>query len=376
MSKKNNNIAIVSVTNDLVADHRVHKTCLLLSEMNYNVLLVGRKLNTSTSIKRPYKTIRFRLLFNKKILFYAEYNIRLFFFLLFKKADLFVSNDLDTLLTNFLVSKIKQIPLIYDSHEFFTEVPELVNRRKIKKVWQFMEKKIVPRLNFGITVNETIAQIYSSKYNIPFYAIRNVPSANKFQEITDLTASFDFKTKYLLLYQGSLNIGRGIEKLIKTMKLLDDLYVLVLIGTGDIENELKNEVLKFNLSNKVIFLGKIPFELLHLYTSKAHLGFSIEENLGLNYYYSLPNKIFDYINAEVPVICSDFPEMKKIIEKYNVGISHNFENEYQLFDTIQHTLNNKELYLSWKENCKKAKKELNWEIEKEKLKEIIQKHIH
>ncbi len=377
MSKKRNNIAIVSVTNDLIADHRVHKTCLLLGEMNYDVTLVGRKLNTSFHVNRNYKTKRFKLFFNKKFLFYAEYNIRLFVFLLFKKADLLVSNDLDTLPANFIASKIKRVPLIYDSHEYFTEVPELIKRQRIKKIWQYIEKKIVTRLNFGITVNESIAEIYTNKYNIPFYAIKNVPSINNLTNNFDKTVSLPFsdELKYILLYQGSLNIGRGLEKLIKAMKLLNNRYVLFIIGIGDIENELKKEVKTHNLSDRIIFFGKIPFENLKQITAKAHLGFSIEENLGLNYYYALPNKIFDYIHAEVPIICSDFPEMKKIIETYNIGISVSVKDEYHLAELINNALSNKEQYLFWKENCKIAKKELNWEIEKEKLKKIIEKHI-
>jgi|YNPMSStandDraft_1061717.scaffolds.fasta_scaffold00052_13 glycosyltransferase involved in cell wall biosynthesis len=377
MSKKRNNIAIVSVTNDLIADHRVHKTCLLLGEMNYDVTLVGRKLNTSFHVNRNYKTKRFKLFFNKKFLFYAEYNIRLFVFLLFKKADLLVSNDLDTLPANFIASKIKRVPLIYDSHEYFTEVPELIKRQRIKKIWQYIEKKIVTRLNFGITVNESIAEIYTNKYNIPFYAIKNVPSINNLTNNFDKTVSLPFsdELKYILLYQGSLNIGRGLEKLIKAMKLLNNRYVLFIIGIGDIENELKKKVKTHNLSDRIIFFGKIPFENLKQITAKAHLGFSIEENLGLNYYYALPNKIFDYIHAEVPIICSDFPEMKKIIETYNIGISVSVKDEYHLAELINNALSNKEQYLFWKENCKIAKKELNWEIEKEKLKKIIEKHI-
>ena len=125
---------IISVTNDLIADNRVHKVATSLCKNNYNILLIGRKLKKSSKIKeRNYKCKRIKLIFNKGALFYAEYNFRLFWLLLFTKADILLANDLDTLLANFLCAKIKRKKLVYDSHEYFTEVPELINRKFTKK---------------------------------------------------------------------------------------------------------------------------------------------------------------------------------------------------------------------------------------------------
>ena len=110
---------IVSVTNDLVTDQRVSKTCSTLSEMGYDILLIGRRLKNSLPIQRNYTTKRIQLLFNKGYLFYAEYNIRLFLFLLFSKKDILFSNDLDTLPANYIIGKLQQRNLIFDSHELF-----------------------------------------------------------------------------------------------------------------------------------------------------------------------------------------------------------------------------------------------------------------
>ena len=126
--------ALVSVTNDLATDNRVHRTCTVLLALGYEVLLVGRKLPGSMPLERPYRTRRMRLLFNKGPLFYAEYNARLFLLLLFSRSTLLFSNDLDTLLPNFLVARIRGQKLVYDTPEFYTEVAGLVRRPRARAV--------------------------------------------------------------------------------------------------------------------------------------------------------------------------------------------------------------------------------------------------
>ncbi|MCX7862090.1 MAG: glycosyltransferase [Bacteroidales bacterium] len=365
---------IVSVSNDLVADHRVHKTCLYFYEKGYDVWLVGRALKHSLPVYRIYRTHRIRLLFHKKFLFYAELNIRLFFYLLFKKVDLLISNDLDTLPANYFASRLKRISLLYDSHEYFTEVPELVHRKFVQSIWKRIEASIVPKLPVAITVNDSLAQMYEKKYGTKFISIRNVPIKANFSTNEKIPPFFtnEKQITHLLLYQGSLNIGRGIEKLIDCMLYLDPNFGLLIIGSGDMEQQLKKQVTDLNLTARIHFTGKLPFESLHLYTRKAFLGFSLEENLGLNYFYALPNKLFDYIHAGVPVVCSDFPEMRNIVQKYNIGVTTYANNGIELAKLIKEICQNVELYHTWKNNCKLASEELCWEKEKSKYDECLQ----
>ncbi len=359
---------IISVTNDLVSDQRVDKVAISLTSAGYEVLLVGRKLKNSLILQnRKYKTIRFNLLFNYGFLFYANYNLRLFFFLLFNKLDILLSNDLDTLPANFLVSKLRNKHLVYDSHELFTEVPELVNRKKVQKFWLKIERYILPKLENTYTVCESIANYYNDKYQTNFKVIRNIPLCPEIEN----NYSNNNQEK-IIIYQGAVNIGRGLEEIIKAMPFINNVK-LQIIGDGDILDNLKKLVSEMRLENKVEFLGKIPFQKLAEYTQKADLGISLEQKIGLNYYYSLPNKLFDYIIANIPVIVSDLPETRKIVKKYIIGEIINDFNSKALANKINNLLNDIELYNKYKANTKFAAKELCWQNEEKVLLDVFSK---
>ena len=359
---------IISVTNDLVTDNRVHKVCSSLFQNGFNVLLVGRKLSDSNKISREYRTYRFILMFRKGFLFYAEYNIRLFFFLLFRKADLFLANDLDTLPANYLCSKIRGKGLVYDSHEYFTEVPELINRKTVHRIWMWIERHTVPHVKNAYTVCQSLADDYYIKYQTRFSVIRNLPLLNT--KVVNYDSINIPKDKKIIIYQGALNIGRGIEYVISSMKYLYN-AIFIIVGNGDIENQLKVLTKKEGVEEKVLFLGTIPLEQLSSVTKLAHLGVSLEENLGLNYYYSLPNKIFDYIKACIPVLSSDFPEQKKVVEGFQVGEVSDERNPEKLAQIIHIMLTDEVKRDRWKNNLTKASEELCWEKEEKLLLEFF-----
>ena len=353
---------IISVTNDIATDNRILKVAKSLHKSGFEITITGRKLKYSPEIKLPYKIKRFRLFFNKGALFYAEYNVRLFFYLIFHKSDIFLSNDLDTLLANFLAAKLKRKKLVYDSHEFFTEVPELIDRPKVQKIWKKNEKIALPRVSASYTVCQSIADYYKNLYGVKMQVIRNIPYC-KADECKDTKAGN-------IIYQGALNKGRGLESIIEAMQYIEN-HLLVIAGTGDIENKLIQLVKRLNLQRKVVFLGRVLPEKLSEYTQLAVLGLSIEENLGLNYYYALPNKIFDYINNCVPVLCSPFPEMSNVIKKYKVGWLLKSRKPKEIAKQINEILSNKEEYNEKLHNTKKARKELCWQNEEKKLLNIF-----
>lgn len=359
------NKIIVSVSNDLCIDQRVHRICNTLSDAGYDILLIGRKLKNSPNIpERQYRIKRLKLLFNKGVLFYFCLNCRLFLTLLFSKADIFLSNDLDTLFANTLAARLRRKKLVYDSHELFTEVPELADKKLKKNLWLIIEKICIRKAHRSYTVCEPIADYYNKLYNIKMEVIRNLPTK---KQITN-----DFNNREnILVYQGAINKDRRVEMIIKAVSGIDNCK-LYIAGKGNLEESLKKMTKELKLQDKVKFTGVLDFESLHQLTQTAKIGFSIEQGSSLNYKYGLPNKLFDYIQAGVPVICSELQEIKKIIDKYSTGISTVISDSDKLRELIVSLLNDKEKLEYYHNNCIKAAEILNWENEKDRLLTIFE----
>jgi glycosyltransferase involved in cell wall biosynthesis len=356
---------ILAVTNDISTDQRVIRTAYTLHKMPASITIIGRRFPGYSSNSDPhFDAIRMNLIFNKGPVFYAEYNIRLFFRLLGMKADILVSNDLDTLPAIYLASKIKKTVLVYDSHEYFTEVPELKNRSIVRWIWEKIESIILPHIHFSSTVSPSIADAYNKKYNIRMEVVRNLP----FRKPAPSAPMFQLRkqTEKIIIYQGALNMGRGLELSIKAMQFTENMQ-LVIIGRGDLETELTELARSLGLNDRVTFTGRISPDKLLDYTVQADLGISLEEDLGLNYRFALPNKVFDYIQAGVPVLVSDLPEVKSLVLQYDVGMINNTRTPVELGALFSRILGDEPKLQSWKLNLKKAAAELCWENEEQKL---------
>ena len=370
---KNKKKAIVCVSNDLVTDNRVARTCLVLEGQNYEVILVGRqKKNSPPMNEKSFRWKRLKLPFEKGPLFYITLNLRLLLFLFSNKFDLIYANDLDTLIPCFVAAKIKNSKLIYDTHELFTEVPELTSRPRVQKIWLKIESAIFPKLKHVITVNDSIAQIYSQKYRIPITAVRNVPEYHKLE--TDLKTREQFKLSnddFILIIQGSgLNIDRGVEEAVLAMKDCEG-CILLIVGDGDVIPKAKEIVTRNKLDQKVKFISRRPYEELMKITRIADMGLLLDKNSSLNQELALPNKLFDYIHAGIPILSSALPEIKKIIKKYDVGIFLSKTEPKIIQETILSYKANHKLRNQHKENCKLAAEKENWDIEQQKLIDVI-----
>lgn len=356
---------IVSVISDIVTDQRVQKECNTFHKMGYDVLLLGRKSkNTFLLNELPYKVIRFPNLFRRGPLMYLVFNVQLFFYLLFKKADVLWANDLDTLLPNFIISRLKNSKLVYDSHEYFTLS---VYKKTSKKIWELLENFLFPRLKNVITVNNSIKEVYEKKYKIPITVIRNVPYKSIKKE-SDKNVKLPTEKKILLMQGIGLNENRGAEEAVFTMQFLPDDFNLYFIGSGTILNKLKQMVHDLNLSDKVTFIDVLPYNQMMEYTRQCFLGLIFEKiDFTDQHKFALPNKFFDYIKAGTPVLSSKAVEIKLIIEKYRVGDFINSFEPAEIAKKIIEISNNEEAYNLWKDNTVKASEDFNWENEEKIL---------
>lgn len=366
---------IISVTNDLSTDQRVDRVCITLVKMGFDVLLVGRRRKQSLILKpRQYSMKRMRLIFGKGPLFYTEYNFRLFLFILFHKSSLMVSNDLDTLPGTYLASKFKGLPIVHDCHEYFRGVPELNGRPGASGAWKQIEDRIFPKLQSVYAVNNSIAEIYSKEYGNKIRVIRNVPVRREKTLAKNKSGLGIPEEAKIILYQGAVNVDRGLDEAIQAMKFVTIKACLLIIGTGDVIDTLKDLANKEDVKDKVIFTGVIPFEDLYEYTRMADIGLSIEKDVSLNYHFCLPNKFLDYIQARIPVLVSPLPEMKAIVDKYQIGEFIESHDPEYLAKKFESMLNSDKLPV-YRENLEMAAAELCWEKEEQQLKDIYQPYV-
>lgn len=350
-----------TVTNDLTYDQRMIRICTSLQKAGYAVCLVGRQRKSSKPLlEQPFEQKRLKCWFNKGKWFYLEYNIRLFFYLLFSRLDAVCAIDLDTLLAGYYSSKFKRKLCVYDAHEYFTELPELVNRPSTQKIWKGIANRIIPKLQYCYTVCDSLAKIFEEKYKTPFEVIRNVPFRQPLPKLKTATAP------YILLYQGALNDGRGLEEMITAMQHIEQAEFWM-AGEGDLSQELRVMVTALKLEQKVKFLGYVqPHELKDI-TLKADIGINLLQNKGLNYYYSLANKFFDYMQVCKPSMNMQFPEYQKLIEEHEVGVLLPDLEIETIIKTIQKLVGQPTYYAQLQEACLLARQEYIWEKEELKL---------
>ncbi len=346
---------ILAVSSNLETDQRVHKVATHFHEQGWDVLVVGTNNKTPHPYRQPYPTKRLKLWFKKGPLFFAETNLRMFFFILFKKADRIWGNDTDVALATFLASKIKRTDYSLDLHELFPELPEVTHRKFVKKCWTMVDDFVIPRTEDCYTVCQSIAQYHLNRYGKQITVLRNVPFPKPFRR----EKIFGDIQQRIILYQGALNDGRGIDWVIRAMPKVDN-AIFVIIGKGDKEEELKALAKELALEEKVRFLGFVPFQELIHYTNSADLGVCLLEEKGLSYYYALPNRIFDFMHAHVPILATDFPEIRRVVDGEHTGrvISH-YEPDF-LAQTINEMLAEPIDHAQYEA----ATQRNNWEVEK------------
>ncbi len=347
------------VNNELNYDQRMIRICTAMNFSGYEAHLVGKKYPASAAlVAKAYKQERISCWFKTGKLAYIEFNLKLFFFLLFKRPDCLCAIDLDTIFPVFLVSMLKRCHRVYDAHELFTEMKEVVSRPVIRKIWNWVERTTVPHFPLGYTVSESITQIFEEKYGVNYRVIRNVPV--KAPVINQVPT----QERYLL-YQGAVNHGRCLENLIPAMK--DVNARLVICGDGNFMEQSRKLTASLHLQNKIFYKGMLLPADLVCYTSSAYIGVNLVEPKGLNQLYSLANKFFDYIHAGVPQLTMDFVEYSRINKLFKVALLIPDADPATISGALNLLLENDVLYKELKENCIRAREIYNWQNEQKLL---------
>ncbi|HMO33901.1 MAG TPA: glycosyltransferase [Lacibacter sp.] len=348
---------ICTVTNDLTYDQRMIRICNSLVTNGYRVTLVGRRLPGSLPLEsRPFRQVRLPCRFRKGPLFYAEYNLRLFFWLLLRRANVHCAIDLDTILPCLLVSAIRGSKRVYDAHELFCEMKEIVSRPSRYRIWKWIERLAVPRFPQGYTVCAPIAAEFERMYGVHYAVVRNLPLPR--QEPALKKQEGHGQRDRLILYQGAVNEGRCFETLIPAMK--EVAAPLHIYGDGNFLEQTRQLIRREGLDNRVLLQGKATPAVLQQVTPTAYAGITLFENNGLSNYYSLANRFFDYIQAGIPQLCVNYPSYRSINEIYEVAVLIDDTSAASIAAGLNLLLRDAVLYERLQRNCLEAGKVLHW----------------
>lgn len=358
---------VFTVINDLNYDQRMIRICTSLADMGYDVTLVGiRRKQSEALVPRPYRQKRLPVLAEQGPLFYLSYWFVLFCYLLRKKADVICAIDLDTILSVLYASKIKGCKRVYDAHEIFTEMKEVVTRPDRKKFWEWVAQHSIPQFPNGYTVGNYCAQYLKEHYGVDYPVITNASRLLSLNELPDR------EEKPFILYQGAVNQGRCFEELIPAMQWVD--VPLLVCGQGNFWEQAQELAKKYNVAHKITFRGWVSPDELRSITPKASIGLILLDDKSQNNIFSLANRVFDYMHAAVPQLSMNFPEYKAINEQYEIALLLDAPlTPESIAQGINRLLSDKELYNRLVHNSLKAREVFNWQANEKILGAFYQK---
>lgn len=371
------------VLNTFTHDARVHKEAKTLTDAGYNVTVIAlwKPGLPQTETKYGYQIQRIRLKSIRwqggvivPLVKYIEFALRVHRFAKQHPADIYHANDSNTLPSAWLAARRNKTPFIYDAHEL--ETGRNFKKSRLASIygrlWALPEKLLIHKAHSVITVSKSIAQVLADIYDIPLpTVIMNCPETQALSAPVDLHAEFGINPAHkIALYQGGITAGRGIEVFIEAVQLLPNVTGL-LLGNGTLHTSLQQKI-QSGKYQRIHLPGAVPQKKLLSYTAGANIGIALIEAVCKSYYYSLPNKLFEYIHAGIPVIGSNLPEIASIIQQYNIGSVVDPTNVDSIANAIQTLLEDENTYQEAKTNTALAANHFNWENESEKLLNLYQ----
>jgi len=352
---------VLTVTSDPNYDQRMIRICSTLAAAGYETTLVGRERPQSQPlINRPFKQVRLKQNIDRGKLFYLSYNLKLFFYLLFKKADAFCAIDLDTILPVYYASLLRNKPRVYDAHELFCDIEEVASRPAIQKVWRWIEKHTVPHFKYGYTVNKSFVDEFKRMYGVEYAIVRN---ASVLKPLV-----IPKKEERYILYQGAVNKGRCFEELIPAMKQVN--ARLVICGEGNFYDAAKQLVAEHHLRDRVFFKGYIPPHELPPYTLGAYIGITLFVASSKSNELSLANRFFDYMHAGVPQLGVRYPEYENINKEFEIAELISIVTQANIAKALNKLLDDGDYYQRLQQNCIAARQVYCWQQEEVRLLDV------
>jgi glycosyltransferase involved in cell wall biosynthesis len=340
-------------------------------------------------------------LLKKRLYKYHLFSLRLVksFFRVVKnhpRSDYVHVHDPSVLLLGWLLARVWGAKLVYDAHEYWDALfdeeearlkanaslkPAECARKLCQLEWtRRFETWVLPHCDAVISVNDSIGERMQQKVGgriRRYLTLRNFAMRREIERSRRLHEYFGLpESTKIVLYQGQIAEKRGLGKAVEAMKHLSDLDLrLVLIGPvlpadEAFFNKILADVEQSELKGRVLYKGFAPPNELLQWTASADLGLQPIINCNMNHYLCLPNKIFEYIQAGLPIAASAFPELKNIVEGYSVGLTFDPDNPADIAEKIRRFFDSPELQEQCRENLQRAKQELCWEVEEQKLADL------
>jgi len=388
------------LNNDFQFDSRVQREAIALTQAGHSVtVFCTRDKLKKLPLQSEKDGVQIRRAFRKEVNSFKPVTFRHVSGLAsilagkYGQFDVVHAHDANMLLVGWLLARVWKAKLVYDAHELWdslyqfereqTEqlpIPSGKKRKTIRDIERTrqIERFLLPRSHALISVNDSLCRMLNETARLPqerCVTLRNTAEyfespeqRNRlFHEHFNLAAD----TK-VLLYQGEIKSARGIESLLSAIELLPQAnLVLVMMGSipsAEYEKQLHARIEHSDLlRGRVLFKERVTRSELLPWTASADLGVAPILNIRANNYYCLPNKLFEYLQAEVPCATSDFPELKAIVEGYGVGFTFNPDHPQTLADALSDFFQHPERAEQYRQNARKAKRELSWEQEQRKL---------
>ena len=349
---------VCTVTNDLNYDQRMIRICTTLATAGYDVTLVGfKRKNSKPIIERPFKQVRLPIIAEQGKLLYIHYWLRLFFFLMFRKADIFCAIDLDTIMPVYYASRLRGKKRVYDAHEIFTDLKEVISRPRIHKMWTWIGNHTVPNFPVGYTIGESYAAEFKKRYGVNYGIVRN---ATILKPVT-----IQDKPERFILYQGAVNVGRCFEQLIPAMRYIQ--ARLIVCGEGNFYAEAVALAREHGVTDKIEFKGYVPPAQLSDYTIQAWVGITLFEDTSLSNRLSLANRFFDYMHYGVPQLCIKYPEYERVNEQFEIASLIADPTPENIAAALNRLLTDDDYYYRLQQNCLQAREKYCWQEETKTL---------